>query len=603
MVVARAEVVKVSVNSIYKWLRRYWQGGLRKNALIPYWEWNRRGGKGVQERPETAEETFKDKKTGKVWKGLQAVMAWGLRTFRAKGFSLQYIRDRLNEKYFRHGEEMKDGVIIPVVKKVRLTQWQLRYFYRTFWDKAEELKEQLGESEYRKTYRALSGTVSKRVRAPGECFQLDAYITDLILVSPLNRTVKIGKAILCFAVDQFSHLICGFSISLHDESYITYMLAIENAASNKQAYCGKYGRTISNDQWPCEHLAKTLALDRGPLRKWQGNHLVNSLGIDLENGPPYQPDLRGLVERVHLTIKAMLKKRKGYTGDTRPRGAKRMMGEATLDMVQLRKHVINEILYQNSKVLTNYRLTAAMIRDEVPAVPIKLWEWGIRTQSGCLRQESPEVLRLNLLPQGEASVRPEGLVFEGRLYECDPQMREQARRTGRFKVLVHADPRVTDVIYLRRDLRIPEVEICTLSPGDDAWTGSNVYEHEAISKRTKEIKAEALEKEQHARSERDAYSASIDKDAQKLHREALRDHGLSKNEPKVSPTQRELDEKLEDQAEGWRLTDQSSTTNQTVRLEPVLPTERPSDGGDAYWDSLDQAKTGSGITMTVRRSR
>jgi putative transposase len=91
------------------------------------------------------------------------------------------------------------------------------------------------------------------------------------------------------------------------------------------------------------------------------------------------------------------------------------------------------------------------IADGVEPYPLDIWQWGLAQRAGHLRQVSPNIVRMNLLPQKMASVSRRGILFEGLHYTCELAQQEQwfvkARR--RWKVPVVYDPRCTDRIYLR----------------------------------------------------------------------------------------------------------------------------------------------------------
>lgn len=131
-------------------------------------------------------------------------------------------------------------------------------------------------------------------------------------------------------------------------------------------------------------------------------------------------------------------------------------------------------------------MTKHMIEDHVQPVPSELWEWGIRSY-GRPRQETLEIIRLNLLHRADASVTRYGICFRvkgvnlhNRLrYTCESAMREQwfirAGMEGTWKVPVAYDPRKPLVIYILLDAG-KRMEVCEMLPVSKTFSGSNLEE-------------------------------------------------------------------------------------------------------------------------------
>ena len=586
LVKARAKETGINPKTIYKWLKRWWQCGMMKNALVPFQEWNGHGGRKPGQRLGDLSK-FTEEYGGRTYTGIQAIFVKYLRTYYdgPEQLSLAAILNRIKREVFVDGQEFKDGQVIPILKPEEhsVNKYQLRYFFRTHWRKDEALKKRQGKTAYARNRRALSGGTSKKVRGPGSCFQLDAYESDLILVSRLNQTRVIGKVVLCFVVDQFTHMIVGFSISVRKESYLTYAMAINNAATLKKAYCRQFDRTISEKDWPAHHLAEHYVFDRGPLRKWLGNHVVNALGVDVDTPPPYRPDLKPLVERVIGIVKEKVLRGQAGATTTTYEGGKGASGAATITIDVLTAMVIEAILAENQRPLDKYKPHRDMVADGVVLTPLNLWHWGVENRTGSLREEDADTLRLNLMPLVEATITPEGLVHENRLYECDVQLRERARREGHFKVDVSYDPRINDVVYRRLPGKDRSFEICPLAEADDAWLGTSADEHTEYQARMKQPNKTAREAYAQAEAERDTRNEAKARAAKQQHRQALKAHGMTKNDTADVSSAKAAEQRLEDQKEGWRL---SQEHTQKTSGCPDPSKSRPADTDDPYWDSL-----------------
>ena len=80
--------------------------------------------------------------------------------------------------------------------------------------------------------------------------------------------------------DVFSRFIAGFHVSVAPASTIEQMVALENTGINKVEFCKQYGIEIEEDDWPCAHLPKFLAGDRGELKAKMTENLIN-INVDV----------------------------------------------------------------------------------------------------------------------------------------------------------------------------------------------------------------------------------------------------------------------------------------------------------------------------------
>lgn len=244
------------------------------------------------------------------------------------------------------------------------------------------------------------------------------------------------------------------------------MLALSNATANKVQFCREYGIEITQDQWPTHHLPEAILADRGELLSANANNLVNALGIRIANTPPYRPDWKPIVERqFRLNNDEVIHWVPGAVYHPRERGDKDTRLDAVLDLNEFRQLMIHLIVHYNScHRLDEYPMDKFMIADGVEPYPIDLWQWGIENR-GRPRTCTPEIVRLNLLPTGSATVTERGIRFEKLFYTCELALSEQwfvkARVGKSWKIPIAYDPRNLNTIYLRLD-NSKRVEACKL---------------------------------------------------------------------------------------------------------------------------------------------
>jgi hypothetical protein len=570
--------------TVYDQLRRYWQRGQTKNALLPMFErcgW-RAPGKDENGRHRvrtTKNGSIAKTKLGKRTRTRIADKSIGinvdedvLRCFRAgrdllyenrKGVPKKAAYQRTLELFFNKGTtRTRDGEVKRVVRPVSEipTYRQFRYWYAKDYSPTRSHKSRKGEHSFDLTGRAILGDSTQMACGPGSIFQIDSTIGDCYLVSSLDRNRIIGRPVVFLCIDLFSRLIVGFSISL-EGGWVGAMLALYNAASDKVSFCAEYGVTIEKWEWPSCHFPEGLMADRGEMEGYNADHLVNAFGVRIHNTAPGRADLKGVVERcIGRTNQTMIKWVPGAVRK-RERGDKDYRLDAVLDLHDLRKLIIVAIVYHNKSTrLEKYRLDEDMIADHVEPVPVDLWSWGIKNRSGHLRKFSDDRLRLNLLPEVEASIQRKGLWCEGVYYTCDFARREEwfegAPETGGKKVKLARDPRNLTKAYLRLDGG-RRMEVCELVEADHTFFGRDWYE----LKEELEVRKQRADDAKHSvidnTAELNAYADAVIESAKEKTMDQRQEMSKSARVAGISKN-RQLEKDLEREANAWILGDEGS---------------------------------------------
>ena len=199
-------------------------------------------------------------------------------------------------------------------------------------------------------------------------------------------------------------------------------------ASDKQAFCMQSGREIEVEDWPCHHLPATILGDRGEIEGRMIETLINNFNVTVESAAAYRADWKGIVEQRFRLIPAKFKPYvPGYIDvDYRARGGKDYRLDAVLDLDQFTQIVIECVLYYNNHhELKRYDKDRDLAADNIPTVPIDLWNWGISNRSGSLRQYPEELVRFSLLPVEDATVTLNGIRLRGLFYTCQRALEER----------------------------------------------------------------------------------------------------------------------------------------------------------------------------------
>ena len=188
-------------------MRRYWQRGKNKNALLP--DYSNSGGRGKLKKAG-------DKKRGRprkyahlpeVGEGINISEA-DRRIFRiainqfydtSKRNSLKVAYNLMLKKYYAGDFYYTDDGI----KKVKLISprerpsfTQFKYWHQQEYDLRKSLHSRNGEKSFLLENRAVLGTSIEEVMGPGSRFQIDASVADIYVVSSFNQNWIIGRPVI-----------------------------------------------------------------------------------------------------------------------------------------------------------------------------------------------------------------------------------------------------------------------------------------------------------------------------------------------------------------------------------------------------------------------
>jgi putative transposase len=572
---------KAQINPL---LRQYWQDGCVPNATLPNFHRcgqtkNRKDNGKKRGRPCAGGRNLTSEDKDKFRRGIKEFKQTGI----AK--TLRDVWDRTKEKYFNIGyTELPDRTLVPILPPPDgIPSFdQFKSFYYKELNRKKEIIGTDGEAAYESDNRPIIGDETLKAFGPGALYEIDPTVGDIYLRCYLIRKRIIGRPVIYIVVDVFSRLIVGFAVTLEGPSWAGAKLALENAFSDKVAFCKQFGIEITEADWPVQGKCEALLGDNGEIAGYNANSLVDPLGIRVVNAPTDRPDLKGIVEgRFPIINRIAIKWVPGAVRSLRKRRGKDYRLDATLDLNQFRKLMILCILYyNNSRRLEDYRMSKHMIADEVKPIPLEMWNWGMQKLTGKLRPEDPEVLSKNLLPRGKASVTPQGIRFRGVHYVCERAVKEQwferikGKRTKQVEI-VHES--LVDHIYLRLE-RGKRFEPCELTPADERFKGCDWYdllEYFALKKQAAKASQADLQQEAarfHAQADElisqatEMNNAAMDNDDRsaraqirgiKAHRRALkaheRKHGMSRPSP-------------------------ANTSNEPAKVIPIKQANRPKVG-------------------------
>ena len=451
---SRAKELQVPRMTIQRYLYRYWANGKMKNSLIP--DYDKCGGRG---KPKTAGILKRgrpviyqtDNERFNIGEKELKQIGYVMHSFYNKDqkYSLKFTYQKMIELFYTEQDAANPEK--RTVKQGYPTFEQFRYHSNKFFDE----KKRVGSRKFNKDFRAITGNSMKEALGPGSKYQIDATVGDIYLVAECNRKELIGRPVLYFVTDVFSRMITGFYVGVEGPSWMGAMMALYNTIRDKVALCKAYDIDISSYEWPCEGLPQQFMVDNGEMVSKASNNIIEGLGVDIQNAAAWRPDLKGIVENsfrlLNIQTKALL------PGSVQPdfseRGGADYRLDAKLTIRDFTIIVIQYILQHNKRLLGKPpQIDENIMKDGIPAIPLKLWNWGIINRTGRLRQANDDKVKIALMLKDQARVTERGIKFKSICYTCNTAIEEQwfskARMKGTWIVFIAYDPRMPKLIYI-----------------------------------------------------------------------------------------------------------------------------------------------------------
>lgn len=455
-----AGILDVTPTKVKKLLSRYWQRGMNKNAMLP--DYANSGGKGKTKgltqvkigRPRrvniSGDYLVGINITDKI--KIQFEHAINKYYRKTNNYSLKdvyhfILRDFYADRYNENGEikyRVWDSNRIP-------SYHQFYYWYKKVEDPKKDIQFRRSAKEFELKHRPIISDSKSETNGPGSRFQIDATIADIYLVSSFDVNKVIGRPVIYAVIDVYSRIITGLYVGLEGPSWLGAMMALDNMVDDKVKFCKRYGIEITEEQWPTHHLPEIIIADRGEFEGYSVENLINNLNIKIENTTAYRGDLKGIVERKFRTINGKVKQKApgAIQKEYRERGDQDYRLDATLNMNEFTSLIITIVLQHNHKIIDKYPMEKEMITDGLIATPISIWNWGIQNRKGRLRTINRNILRLNVLPRGKATISRAGIKFKNLLYGSRQAIEEQwyLKMKNRSIEIVY-DPRNVEKIYI-----------------------------------------------------------------------------------------------------------------------------------------------------------
>lgn len=351
-------------------------------------------------------------------------------------------------------------------------------------------------TEQRNDKRLIVSDSLNGVYGPGDMVEIDACEVDISLVSSIDKNKTIGRPIVYFMIDVYTRIILAVSVAFDNNSILGVTNLFINLSDDKKKYCSKYGIEYDNDKiWPSNIIPRRLRVDRGSeFKSKEFDRICNELGIEKQLVSGGSGSLKGTVEQsfhkmhskqnVHLEDFGLIEKRHDSKHHI----------EATLNINQYTKMVINFVLTHNQQYNEGYPLTKEMIENNVKPIPSLLWEFGIKKYGNPRPIPIIEQYLYTLMTPINASISRKGISYKDLYYFSieDKSLYKEMFNAGNKKVPFKAriDKRDVSQIYYIRDNQLIVAPLNEALAGNADYKGYTMKEYEDFRKYRKKLNAE-----------------------------------------------------------------------------------------------------------------
>jgi hypothetical protein len=444
----RAKIVKASKGQLLDALHRYFAYGCITNALIP--NMSACGDPGADRISKkvgvklgcrnAAAKVGNIELQGKILDSddhLNLRNGWEM--YVRPGTSIPQAFLAMSSTFYNSGHELKHGkyLITLLPAHLRPTEYEFRYHGPKASSELSAVRRLMGEGEWLKNCRSLTGSAQTGVLAIGQVGSIDASPIDVNEVSCFDPLLPIGVGRAIVVTDVDSGLIMGWHVAIGGIGTEDANLAILCAAQDKSELLKRYGLDdLPVADFPAMFFGSYLA-DNGELRSIAGiDAVVRKLGSKLRFIPSRRADYNSVSESGHHSRnKGLNHYIEGTTkGRQKRRGEPLPITKAVLSHYQYMRLLIKWIHWRNTKQEVRKLLTTEMLRDKVEPTRIAIYRWA-KTKGyvgGLIRDINH--LRAHLLPTFKASIQRTGLILHRPKNGNKIELLPDARFTGDYLI-------------------------------------------------------------------------------------------------------------------------------------------------------------------------
>lgn len=334
------------------------------------------------------------------------------------------------------------------------------------------------KSDFENNSRLLYGTPRSDSLRPGQILESDECELDVMVVSSVNSRKILGRPVVYFLCDLYSHAIVGLSVHLHNNSMAGITSALLNLFESKQDYCLRFDINLADPSlWPSCFIPEEIRSDQGSeYGSDQFERICQSLNIRRSMAPGGMGSYKGAVERSFGSLMVLLRPELENYGLIAKRVDSNHYKTATYTMKEITKLCINFAVFHNNMVIDKMKISREMAMNGVKKSPVDIWRWGVEHRGMPTRMVTSANLAetiYDVLTPMTARLSRNGVVVQGLKYlpSDDEDLIARLMRTaikGKSETMdVRIDPRNTDNIFYLKNGRIAQMNLIKEDIGND----------------------------------------------------------------------------------------------------------------------------------------
>lgn len=385
--------------------------------------------------------------------------------------------DWMNCKYYSETKIVNGVTTVGLMpESQRPTYNQFYYYCRKHITEQEIDLIKTSAAEQRNNKRLITSDSLHGVLGPGDMVEIDACEADVSLVSTTDSNKTIGRPVVYFMIDIYTRAIIAMSVAFDNNSILGVTNLFLNLADNKKEYCSCYGMGFDDDAiWPSNIKPRRIRVDRGSeFKSKEFRRICNELGIELQIVSGASGSLKGVVEQSFHQMHSRQNEHLEDNGLIEKRYDSNHHKEATLNIEQYTKMVINFVLMHNQQYDKNYPLTREMMDKKIQPIPAILWKYGANKIEPSRIPDKDQYLYTLMTPVN-AKLSRRGISYNGLWYltKDDKQLSKEMFRAGTKKVPfeVRMDKRSVGAVYYIRNGKLIKASLNEMITGNIDFAG------------------------------------------------------------------------------------------------------------------------------------
>lgn len=473
----------ISLNTVWRVIRKYLQSGCKYNSLLP-------------EKRSIAPHAY-SKKTGNPGKyGVVTQVTVDEETKKnfdeALGYyksgrdkSLKIAWDKMNNLHYSTSVLLPDGsyqtgTLLPVTMRPSLRQFT--YYCSKHLTQEEKDRIKTSAMESRNNKRLLLGSSRTGVSGPGDYLEADALEVDLSLVSLEDAGRAVARPIVYAMRDVYTMAIVAISVGYDNNSVIGLTNVMLNLCDDKIEYCARYGIELPDAKlWPSDFIPGHIRVDRGSdFKSKEFERICNELNITRELVSGGTGSLKGTIEQFFHQIHSRINPHTEDNGLIEKRFDSNHHKEAVLNITQFTRMLIQCVIQYNQRHMDEYTVTKDMIDKHIDPTPVLLWQYGCENFGSPVPITDRKQYLYTLMRSGKAKISRKGIKFKD-LYYINSDDRSLLDTMYRIQnkslnMDIRYDPRDASYIYYQDNGIMKQASLIEGIPGNADYKGMTFKE-------------------------------------------------------------------------------------------------------------------------------